>query len=95
MPSAGMPSPKVPAHGLVGHGDGYLLNADLDWGLSSKSKGTVPKSIDLSHCFVHICRPNTEKDFVSQSQDIWTSAYQDITKTSQEKDRIIQQEIGY
>jgi len=28
-------APEGPAHGLAGRGDGYPLNTDLDWGLSS------------------------------------------------------------
>jgi len=35
LTSAGMPCPEGPAHGLAACGDRYLLNADLDWGLSS------------------------------------------------------------
>jgi len=33
-PSAGMPDPERPAHGMAGSGDGYPFNTDLDWGLS-------------------------------------------------------------
>jgi len=35
LTSAGTPGPEGPAPGLAGRGDGYPLNTDLDWDLSS------------------------------------------------------------